>query len=35
MLNTLPPSIASHPAIPRHRGGQPFNRNAFKHGLFV
>jgi hypothetical protein len=34
MLNTLPPSVTSSPPIlPRHRGGQPSNRNALKHGL--
>ena len=36
MLNTLPPSPLSHTSIPpRRRGGQPSNRNAFKHGLYA
>jgi hypothetical protein len=35
MLNTLPPSpVPSSPGI-RRRGGQPSNRNAFKHGFFA
>ena len=40
MLNTLLPSPAPRPPSPisnspRRRGGQPSNRNAFKHGLYA
>ena len=39
MLNTLPPSVVPvtplPPILPRRRGAPPFNRNAFKHGLYA
>jgi hypothetical protein len=40
MLNTFLPSSSSGPTslipnLPRRRGGQPSNRNAFKHGLYA